>query len=87
MRLREFKPEYFLNTDDGQLLYIMIADSDKQGGKAVFSVPVDRSTGEYLGKVVESRLRAGFNDAPCFEKNRVRYYISWLKPLSQWTKS
>ena len=87
MTFKQFRPKYFLYTDDNELLYIMIAYSNKQGGKAVFSVLVDPDTNRFLGNVVESRIRAGFNDAPCFERHRKRYYLSWLKPLKEWTKS
>lgn len=81
MTFDQFRPKYFLYTDDNELLYIMIAYSNKQGGNAVFSVLVDPDTKRFLGNVVESRIRAGFNEAPCFERHRKRYYLSWLKPL------
>lgn len=83
MTFKKFRPCYFLYTDDDELLYVMIAYSEKQGGKAVFSVIVEPDTGRFLGSIVESRIRAGFNGAPCFERHKKRYYISWLKPLSK----
>lgn len=83
MTFKQFCPKYFLYTDDNELLYIMIAYSNKQSGNAVFSVLVDPDTKRFLGNVVESRIRAGFNEAPCFERHRKRYYLSWLKPLSK----
>lgn len=83
MTFKQFRPKYFLYMDDNELLYIMIAYSNKQGGNAVFSVIVDPDTKRFLGSVVESRIRAGFNGAPCFERHKKRYYLSWLKPLSK----
>lgn len=81
MKFDKFVPEYYLYTDDNELLHIMIAYSSKQGGKAVFSVLVDPDTKRYLGNIVESRIRAGYNDSPCFERHKKRYYLAWLKPI------
>ena len=83
MTFKNFQPKYFLYTDDNELLYIMLAYSQKQGGKAEFSVLVDPDTGRFLGNIVESRIRVGMNDALCFERHKKRYYLSWLKPLSK----
>lgn len=81
MTFKKFKPKYYIYTDEHELLYIMIAHSDKRGCNAVFSALVDPDTGRLLGNVVESQIRAGFNDAPCFKRHKKRYYLSWLKPI------
>ena len=54
MKFDKFVPKYYLYTDDNELLYIMIAYSAKQGGKAVFSILVYPDTKRYLGSIVES---------------------------------
>mgnify|MGYP003200019628 CR=1 FL=1 len=83
MRAKDFNPQYTIHTDDNEYLLVMLAMSKKHGEKSVFSVSVDRDTGRVLGSVVESRIRVGYNDALYFSRNKKRYYLSWLKPLTK----
>lgn len=88
MTFKQFCPKYFLYTDDNELLYIMIAHSNKQGAKAVFSVLVDQDTNRFLGNVVESRIRAGFNEARALSGIRKDTICPGLNLfLKEWTKS
>lgn len=79
MIFKQFQPKYYINTDDGEQLHVMLAFSKEHGEQVAYSVRVDQDTGRYLGNIVESRLRAGYNDALYFQRNRQRYYLSWLK--------
>ena len=81
MKVEQFHPTHYIRGEDGEYFLAMLAYSQKQGEKAVFTVTVDQSTGRVLGSVVESRIRVGFNNAPYFSRNRRKYYLSWLKRL------
>ena len=82
MTHKQFKAQYVTRTEDyGTLLHVMLAYSPKQGNQAAFSVLVEEDTGRYLGNIVESQLRHGHNEALYFRRNKVNYYLAWLKPL------
>ena len=79
MTFKQFNPLYYIDTDDGEQLHIMLAYSKKHGEKVAYSVRVEKGTSRYIGNIVESRLRVGYNDALYFKRNKQRYYLSWLR--------
>lgn len=81
MKAKDFHPTHYILMDDYELLYVMIGYSKKHAEEVVFSVIVDSHTKKYIGSVVESRIKTGFDSNPCFIRHRTTYYLSWLKPL------
>ena len=82
LRAEHFKPTHYITTEDGSRLLVMLAYSKKHQEKVVYSQYVD-SQGQTKGAVVETMLREGHNNALYFQRNKMKYYLAWAKPLSK----